>query len=264
RGADGKARASDNACRHRATRLVDAPCSQKAMVCAYHGWTYDLDGRLMHAPHAESFSCSLAARNLIEVPVVEIHGLIFTGEGALGEVGADLAALDLDNHVVFKTSEVTRRCNWKLIVEAFLDSYHIRILHRDSVYRFFIDAASVAESVGPHIRAVTARRAMRFYQGASRPTAGGPSGASLRALTTPSAVIFPTTITVAHPDFVSILAFEPRTPNTTIYRHVMLVPKSRADDRDHWMKSWGLIEGSVFQREDLWVCEQMQRGIEAG
>src|SRR4051812_42327775 len=42
RDAGGTLRAFANRCRHRATRLVDAPCAAKAMVCPYHGWTYDL------------------------------------------------------------------------------------------------------------------------------------------------------------------------------------------------------------------------------
>src|SRR5689334_4118697 len=55
RDPDGVLRAFANTCRHRATRLVDAPCAAKALVCPYHGWTYDLAGALVHAPHAPTF-----------------------------------------------------------------------------------------------------------------------------------------------------------------------------------------------------------------
>ena len=41
----------------------------------------------------------------------------------------------------------------------------------------------------------------------------------------------------------------------------MLVPRDRAADTDHWTRSWALLEDTVFQREDLWVCEQIQRSI---
>ena len=44
----------------------------------------------------------------------------------------------------------------------------------------------------------------------------------------------------------------------------MLVPAERAGEVEHWERSWALIEGTVFQREDLWVCEQIQRSIDAG
>lgn len=46
--------------------------------------------------------------------------------------------------------------------------------------------------------------------------------------------------------------------------HMMLIPAERAGEVEHWTRSWTLIDEGVFQREDLWVCEQMQRGIAAG
>ena len=150
------------------------------------------------------------------------------------------------------------RCNWKLIVEAFLYAYHFCILHRDSVYRFFVDAASAVEPVGPHLRAVTARRTLREAPGEL------PPDADLRALSTPSYVVFPATVVIVHPDFVSLISAHPRAADQTDYEHIMLVPADRTGEAAHWDKSWTLIEETVFQREDLWVCEQIQRGLAAG
>jgi phenylpropionate dioxygenase-like ring-hydroxylating dioxygenase large terminal subunit len=261
RDGQGRARAFYNACRHRATRLVDAPREAKAIVCPYHGWTYDLAGSLVHVPHAEAFPSTCAQRDLVEVPLYERHGLLWLGgedpAAYLGELDDDLAALDLANHVVFREARVTRACNWKLLIEAFLDGYHIRVLHRDSVYRFFIDAASVAERVGPHIRAVTARRALREAPEEL-------AGVDPRMLVTPSFVLFPSTVIIAHPDFVSVVTVLPVAADRMDYHHVMLVPAARAGETEHWAKSWALIEETVFQREDLWACEQMQRGLSSG
>jgi phenylpropionate dioxygenase-like ring-hydroxylating dioxygenase large terminal subunit len=263
RGGDGVARGLANACRHRATRLVDAPCAARALVCPYHGWTYDLTGALIHVPHAGAFSPA-DRRDLPVLPVAERHGLIWLGAdaagvaGQLGELDGDLAALELDRHAVWRTRRETRRCNWKLIVEAFLDAYHIRTLHRDSIYRFFLDAASTLETVGPHVRAITARRALRDAPGAL------PDDADLRALGTPSYVVFPATVIIVHPDFVSVILLHPLSADRTDYAHVMLVPADRRGETGHWDKSWALIEDTVFQREDLWVCEQIQRGLAAG
>ena len=44
----------------------------------------------------------------------------------------------------------------------------------------------------------------------------------------------------------------------------MLIPAERASETEHWARSCALIEEGVFQREDLWVCEQAQRGIDTG
>jgi glycine betaine catabolism A len=137
------------------------------------------------------------------------------------------------------------------VIEAFLDGYHIRVLHRDSIYPFFLDAASIAEPVGPHIRAVTARRALN-------------DDVDPRQRVTPSYLVFPATVIIEHPDFVSVIVVQPLAPDLTDWEHTMLVPRSHADDKDHWDRSWALIDDTVFQREDLWVCEQIQRSLAAG
>jgi Rieske 2Fe-2S family protein len=261
RGPDGVVRAFANACRHRGTRLVDAPCTGKALICPYHAWTYDLTGALIHVPHQGAFPGLLPAhRGLAPRPVVERHGLVWLGEGVdgyLGEVGPDLAALALDRHVPWRRARATRRCNWKLVIEAFLDGYHIRVLHRASIHRFFLDAASIAEPAGPHVRAITARRALREAP-------EDLSGADLPQLVTPTLLLFPSTIVIRHPDFVSILTVAPLAPDLTDWDHLMLIPADRAGEVEHWTRSWALIEEGVFQREDLWVCERAQRGIDAG
>jgi phenylpropionate dioxygenase-like ring-hydroxylating dioxygenase large terminal subunit len=127
------------------------------------------------------------------------------------------------------------------------------VLHRASIYRFFLDAASVAERAGDHIRAVTARRTLRDA------TADDP-----RQIATPSFILFPATTIIAHPDFVSVITVAPLAPDRTDVHHMMLVPAARASEAEHWDKSWQLIEETVFQREDLWVCEQVQRGLADG
>ncbi len=251
RAADGTLHAHKNACRHRGTRLVDVPCAAKAFVCPYHGWTYDLDGSLIHVPHEATFvNLDRGARSLVAVPVTERHGLVWLGGEPAAELAGDLAAIDFGRHVVWQTARVTRRCNWKLVVEAFLDGYHIRVLHRDSIYRFFRDAASVAEPAGPHIRAISARR--------------DPTGDEPRDRATPSYLVFPATVIIEHPDFVSIIALAPLAPELTEWTHTMVIPAERAAETAHWTRSWELIEETVFQREDLWVCEQIQRSITSG
>ena len=52
RGIDGKVRAFRNACRHRGMQVASNSGCTRAFVCRYHGWTYNLEGRLRHIPHA--------------------------------------------------------------------------------------------------------------------------------------------------------------------------------------------------------------------
>src|SRR5262249_16210950 len=158
----------------------------------------------------------------------------------------DLAALD--GLFLHRRSIREVNGNWKLVIDAFLDGYHIRHLHRDTIYRFFTDARFEAERAGPRIRAVTARRAL--FE---------PGDLDLRLRVTPRFLGFPRTSVILHPDYASILCLTPLAPNRTRFVHAMLVPDR--DRIDHWDKSFALIDEGVFAREDLAIVEAMQRGI---
>jgi Rieske 2Fe-2S family protein len=264
---DGRIRAFRNACRHRGTELVseDAPCKRKAFVCPYHGWTYDLRGGLIHVPHAKSFRGEEAGRTELAGAHVEVrHGFVWASlapidPSFLAPIEDDLRHLDAASHVLYRRSRRDVMGNWKLIVDAFVDGYHIRRLHKDSVARFFLDAVVEAEEAGPHIRAATARRALV--------EANAPfESADLRLLATPSYLVFPSTILIAHPDFLSALTSTPLSATLTRFEHRMLVPRAHHESlgEEHWEKSFALIDEGVFGREDLPIVEAGQRGIASG
>lgn len=266
----GEVRGFLNACRHRGTTLLnaDSPCRKKAIVCPYHAWTYGLDGGLQHVPVRESFpGLELADRGLVEVPTSERHGLIWVTAtpGAdhdvdrfLGPLGEDLAALDLDAHVLFRRSDRTSPANWKFLIEAFLENYHIRRLHRDTVGGFFLDAMSVFEAEGGHLRTASARKLLRDHEG------DVPDDVS--HLMTVSLHLFPWTMIIAHPGFYSRLTIVPIGPSQMRFIHDMLVPQGTngAEDADRWERSFELLDGGVFGNEDVVACEAMQRGLETG
>ena len=264
RGADGAVRGFRNACRHRATALVDAPCTVKAIVCPYHGWTYDTTGALIHVPHPDAFDARCRERTgLIEVPLAIRHGLVFAALAPfelgdfLAPIDGELAALGIDRWPVYR--RVTREVagNWKLIIDAFLDAYHLRQLHRTTIYPFFADAWAEMESAGPHIRAVVARRGLAEANEAAL------AGAEFRSLVTPSYFVFPAANFILHPDYLSILTCQPLAAARTRFQHWMLIPAlpdSEAAEA-HWAKSFELIDSGVFAREDLRIVEAMQRGL---
>jgi glycine betaine catabolism A len=273
RTADGVAHAFRNACRHRGVRLVREDCRLKAFVCPYHGWTYGMDGALLHVPHANAFTAFLRGpvqeRGLVAVRVEERHGLVWAALEAtapdvrthLGEIDEEIASLGFADHVIGPSRRVVReqRGNWKFLMEAFLDSYHIRTLHRDSVYPFFLDGRSVAQRSGLHVRAATARRSARECKDeasfASMP---------LREIATFNYAIFPSTNLIAHPDWTSLVLVQPLGPDRFVWSHTQLIPEAPRTEaaRAHFARSFELIEGNVFQNEDLRMCAEAQIGIE--
>jgi phenylpropionate dioxygenase-like ring-hydroxylating dioxygenase large terminal subunit len=151
RGSDGRARAFRNACRHRGTQLANGSGCAKAFVCRYHGWTYGLDGSLRHVPNEDGFpGLAKTERGLVPVETTEAEGLVFVTQrraGSLVPVG-DLPALIPAGHKLLATSELDVPANWKILVEGFLEGYHIRTTHAQTFYPVQFDNLNVVETFG--------------------------------------------------------------------------------------------------------------------
>lgn len=79
RGQDGALRAFSNVCRHRAVRLVEAPagCARK-LVCPYHAWTYETDGRLTGVPMRSDYpALRLKDNGLAGIALEAWRGFVF-------------------------------------------------------------------------------------------------------------------------------------------------------------------------------------------
>ncbi len=83
RDRDGVVRVFRNACRHRGMQLADGTGCKRVLVCPYHAWTYDLDGRLRGVPHEDGFpGLDKRSHGLVAVASFEDQGLVWvTQEG---------------------------------------------------------------------------------------------------------------------------------------------------------------------------------------
>ena len=267
----GKLHGLVNVCRHRGMRLVEErACSRRTLSCPYHGWTYELDGRLRNIPLEETFEgIERADFDLPRFPVAERGGMIwgvpkvgasFDADAWLGPVADDLEWCGQPDSVLFKRFESERNCNWKLVIEAFIEVYHIRVLHRDSIYPFFLDSQANWDLYGPHERMVVARR------GTQTEPAWSEDPRRVRDLWTYTHLVFPNMIVVVHPDYVSTLSLWPIAPGRTRWSHAMLIPRAKSTPAwtPHWEKTMRLLEQTVFQKEDLYAAEGIQEGLASG
>jgi len=261
-----------NVCRHRGMRLVqeEGTTSLRSLVCPYHQWTYDLDGRLRNIPRAESFSdLDPGELGLVALPTSVRHGLIWlqATPGASMDIESHLAGLGNDLEIFgtagfsfFRQHVRTIDCNWKLIQDAFLDGYHVVRLHRNSVGPFFPDALVESDRIGDHLRSAVARA--EIFDAAGLPA----EALDLRRHATYSYTVFPNAVLIFHPDYTSIISLFPQSPARTVFAHTMLTPHPPGNDRerDHFLRSFELIDQGVFQAEDIFVCEGAQRGMRSG
>lgn len=146
RTSTGDAKGYFNVCRHRGNRLLlnpDGPAYVTQFRCAFHGWCFDIEGNLAHAPYAERFDPSVLAdkerTGLKTFRVERFAGwLWFTLDDAapplreyLGPLAEKLDAYRMEKASIvdYKTFEFA--ANWKTVFDAFNESYHFQTLHSD-------------------------------------------------------------------------------------------------------------------------------------
>jgi len=147
RGHDGTIRAMLNSCQHRGGPVVpdDAGNTGRRLVCGYHAWTYDLDGTLVGLPGAQDFQVDTACLGLPPVRCEVWGSLVFVNLDsdapplldALGVVGRELHDQIGGGDGVGPVHLVGRRSievdgNWKLTVDANIETYHVNTVHRTS------------------------------------------------------------------------------------------------------------------------------------
>jgi Rieske 2Fe-2S family protein len=261
-----------NVCRHRGMRLLqDEGCSRiRSLVCPYHQWTYGLDGQLRNIPRPESFDGLDAAElGLVRLPTEVRHGLIWVlpVQGApldlddhLAGLGVDFERFQLGDYRFCQQSIKAIDCNWKLIQDAFLDGYHVVRLHKHTVGPFFPDALAESSVHGRHFRSAVARNEIFEALEQAEPQL------DLRHHATFSYTLFPNVVLIFHPEYTSLISLFPQNPDRTLFVHSMLTPREPVSEseRDHFARSFALIDEGVFEAEDIFVSVGTQKGLRSG
>ncbi|MBL4630117.1 MAG: aromatic ring-hydroxylating dioxygenase subunit alpha [Paraglaciecola sp.] len=209
RGKDGQVKAFRNACRHRGVQVAQGSGRATSFVCPYHAWTYGIDGSLRVVPHEHGFpNIEKCTRGLAPIECTESHGLIFVclQEGnaiSTPEMLTAIPALVPDGYSVHQYSQVELPANWKIVLESFLEGYHIRATHPRSFYPVQYDNLNLVEKFGPHNRVTFPYRAIEKLR--NKPVSQWTAGARLTYVYH----LFPNLIISTHPGFRVVILLEP-------------------------------------------------------
>ncbi|MEM7100542.1 MAG: SRPBCC family protein [Pseudomonadota bacterium] len=288
RDRSGALRAFHNVCRHRGCEVLENSGNTKStIVCPYHRWVYQLDGKLRGLPDEQDCFEGIEKSELSLHPAgVGVYaGLVFVNpdpntndfnEWCYGLEDHpwphrfDDGSMSYSGEIVYEMD-----CNWKVFYENAIDGYHLGYLHDKTLGKVYPDK-NIWEAVGPHhlwySTETGAKKSNTLLSVASAesnfvPRLHGDDEANYPGVV----MLFPLTILSPSPwgFYVSIL--EPAGPEKTFMRTLAWSPggdggRFKIKDGPHEpIRTRDLdkhpLETGNFQIEDMWIVEKVQRNL---
>ena len=263
-----------NTCRHRGHELLreGGTSDRRKVVCPYHAWTYDLEGRLVGAKgFREDESFDFAEHGLAELPVRVWEGWVFGHalhpEGSpevpsfdehLGALRAVLTPYAPGGLVVGDRHTYEVAANWKVISENYHECYHCPLIHPELCQVSPPTSGDNYDLPGGWVGgSMDLRDGMRTMsltgELAAPPLPGAPS------TTVEYLHLLPNLLVSAHPDYVMTHRMVPLTPDRTWVECSWLVAPGAdgsVPDAAGAVEFWDLTN-----KQDWAACESVQRGL---
>jgi phenylpropionate dioxygenase-like ring-hydroxylating dioxygenase large terminal subunit len=273
RASNSEIKSYANVCLHRMMRLLEDRGNCKRIVCPYHAWTYDPEGRLIGAPYMGK-STNFTMRNL-HLPAVRTeiwHGWIYvtlaqsplTVAERLKPLEGIVERYNMEHYLPVATANYVWDTNWKLLTENFMEGYHLPVAHRQTVGAWFASEESdfPAEAFEHFTYQTFAKNEHAKYGRAHK------DNVSLDGrwrYTSVMPTVYPTHMYVLAPDHLWYLSLRPRGVGRVNVRFgVALAPEVVASQAD--IKGFVSETLSFFDRvnaEDKFVVEGIYAGARA-
>lgn len=274
RGEDMQVRAFANVCRHRAMRLVegDSGCAKK-LVCPYHAWVYETDGRLTGVPMKRDYpSLKLEDNGLSPVALEVWHGFVFVrladaGFPSVAEMmaphEAEIAPYRFeDMRVISEMRLRPREVNWKNVGDNYSDNLHIPVAHNGLV-RIFGKSYEIGADdwvdrlKGDLVDKPSANFWERFYQAHLPRAEHLPEDSQRRWL---YFKLWPNMAFDIYADQIDFMQWLPTGPTTCILREMAYaLPVEGRTMKLVRYANWRI--NRVVNKEDTWLIERVQQGM---
>ncbi len=260
RDTNSKLRGYYNVCRHRAGPAAQGCGSRKVFRCLYHGWTYNLEGKLMNAPEFEGVeNFRHEDFSLPPVRAEEWNGLIFVNLDpnpeplliSLGELAKQASGYNLERMKLFERRTYEMKCNWKTYVDNYLEGFHLPSVH-PALNRELDYSAYEVEPYPWHVKQSSP---IRGAQPGDTPPRRYQDPADLSAA---YFWAFPNWMINCYPDNVSLNIIIPLDAERTAAIFDFYLPE---DQFGSYAAKESVRFSDEIQREDMSICEAVQRNL---
>jgi len=269
RDKQGTLRAFSNVCRHRAGPIAQGCGSKNVLRCAYHGWTYTLDGRLIGTPDIDGVDffdrstmgmaplrCETWEQFIFVNFDLQAEPLsVFLGQIPEQSRGFRFAGLQLAERRDYLID-----CNWKVYVDNYLEGYHIPIAHpglmreidysqyRTETFRYHSQQFAPIRALKPEEQA---NGATRIY---------GPGTGDLQEAL--YFWVFPNLMVNIYPDNISTNLIIPLSHDKTLTIFEWFFHDAQSPSVQERMKR-AIAFSDEVQQEDIGLCQAVQRGLQS-
>ncbi len=276
RGRDAVLRAFTNVCRHRGSRLVDGAsgCAKK-LVCPYHAWTYDLDGRLTGVPDSASYpTLDKSKAGLVALELEIWRGFVFVrleddGGPSVARMMAPYEAMVApyrfeDLGALGRVTLRPRAVNWKNVGDNYSDGLHIPVAH-PGLTRLFgksygVEAEPYVDRMwGDMVERPSDNWSERLYQRLLPPVPHLPPDRQRSWL---YFKLWPNIAFDIYPDQVDFMQWLPVSPTECLIREISYVlPDDRKEMRAARYLNWRI--NRQVNAEDTVLITRVQQGMES-
>ena len=261
----GTLRAFSNVCRHRAGPIAQGAGCRNVFQCAYHGWTYTLDGRLIGTPEVDGVEFfDRSTMGMVPLRCETWEQFIFVNfdreapplSAFLGNIPELASAFSFGDIELAERRDYIVNSNWKVYVDNFLEGYHIPIVHpglmkeidypryRTEVFRYHSQQLGPVKEVKPG-------------DGVERIYTPGPGLSEALYFW-----VFPNLMLNIYPDNIQTNVVVPLSHDKTLVIFEWFFHDAQSESvKARAQKAIGF--SNTVQQEDADICAAVQRGLQS-
>ena len=244
----------------------------EGLVCSYHGWTYSLDGRLVNLRDKRDFvDLDLGDYPLVPVRCENLGNWFFVNEDPqaepllehLGPMPGYLEQIQPDQVRFVDRRSYPVKCNVKVLLDAFLEVYHLKSIHQNTVDRF-LDHRGTRIALWPkgHPLMITPHRRPDWQDPGTRGMRRIETATEITASNNPSFMFYPNLVTPVDATGNPFLLFWPVGPREMEIEVCWFAPDWGGGER-HPLWDTRIANFERILEEDTQFAGQIQESVES-